>query len=374
MDLGATEWATFRKVTLPMIAPGVGAAALLAGAISIDDYVITSFNAGQTQTFPLFIFGATRQGVPPEVNVLATGLLVIVLILMGAQRGRAAAPGGARRGPHARGRLARRLADGLTSVASGARARPGVPGVPAPFGAATRRTNVHGVQVAGARADELARCRIALAGPSPRCCARSPPRLPCSSPCSGARSGHARPGRALRGGGGRGRDRRGRGRRADARRTARARRPGDAARHRVLHDDGPAGRARAADARRARRRERDDRVRRRARHPGRHRDARAHRAAGAPAHTTCAAAPRAPARAALGVVVAGRRRPRVPHPRAQGPAGGLRRRLRPAGRGLLFCAMLSTARRGPSGSRGAPPTCWSPSAACGSASRSSPSW
>jgi spermidine/putrescine transport system permease protein len=82
MDLGATEWATFRKVTLPMIAPGVGAASLLAAAISIDDYVITSFNAGQTQTFPLFIFGATRQGVPPEVNVLATALLVIVLILM----------------------------------------------------------------------------------------------------------------------------------------------------------------------------------------------------------------------------------------------------------------------------------------------------
>jgi spermidine/putrescine transport system permease protein len=83
MDLGATEWATFRKITLPMIAPGVAAAALLASAISIDDYVITSFNAGQTQTFPLFIFGATRQGVPPEVNVLATSLLVIVLILMG---------------------------------------------------------------------------------------------------------------------------------------------------------------------------------------------------------------------------------------------------------------------------------------------------
>jgi spermidine/putrescine transport system permease protein len=82
MDLGASEWTTFRKITLPMIAPGVGAAALLAAAISIDDYVITSFNAGQTQTFPLFIFGSTRQGVPPEVNVLATALLVIVLILM----------------------------------------------------------------------------------------------------------------------------------------------------------------------------------------------------------------------------------------------------------------------------------------------------
>jgi spermidine/putrescine transport system permease protein len=83
MDLGATEWTTFRKITLPMIAPGVAAAALLASAISIDDYVITSFNAGQTLTFPLFIFGATRQGVPPEVNVLATALLVVVLILMG---------------------------------------------------------------------------------------------------------------------------------------------------------------------------------------------------------------------------------------------------------------------------------------------------
>ena len=83
MDLGATEWTTFRKVTLPMIAPGVAAAALLAAAISIDDYVITSFNAGQTQTFPLFIFGATRQGVPPEVNVLATVLLIVVLVLMG---------------------------------------------------------------------------------------------------------------------------------------------------------------------------------------------------------------------------------------------------------------------------------------------------
>src|SRR4051794_1050701 len=83
MDLGATEWATFRKITLPMIAPGVAAAALLAAAISFDDYVITSFNAGQTQTFPLFIFGATRQGVPAEVNVLATILLLVILGLMG---------------------------------------------------------------------------------------------------------------------------------------------------------------------------------------------------------------------------------------------------------------------------------------------------
>jgi spermidine/putrescine transport system permease protein len=58
------------------------AAALLAAAISVDDYVVTSFNAGQTPTFPLFIFGASRQGVPPAVNVLATGLLVLILLLL----------------------------------------------------------------------------------------------------------------------------------------------------------------------------------------------------------------------------------------------------------------------------------------------------
>jgi spermidine/putrescine transport system permease protein len=81
-DLGAGTATTFLKVTLPMILPGVISAGVLAGALSIDDYVITSFNAGQTLTFPLFIFGATRQGVPPEVNVLATMLLLAVLALM----------------------------------------------------------------------------------------------------------------------------------------------------------------------------------------------------------------------------------------------------------------------------------------------------
>jgi spermidine/putrescine transport system permease protein len=82
MDLGATEWTTFRKITLPLIAPGVAAAGLLAFALSIDDFVITNFNAGQTVTFPLFIYGAARQGIPPEVNVLATMLLIAALALM----------------------------------------------------------------------------------------------------------------------------------------------------------------------------------------------------------------------------------------------------------------------------------------------------
>lgn len=82
MDLGANEWQTLRKVTLPLIAPGVAAAGLLAFAISLDDFVITNFVSGQTQTFPLFIYGAARQGVPPQVNVLAIALLLVVVGLM----------------------------------------------------------------------------------------------------------------------------------------------------------------------------------------------------------------------------------------------------------------------------------------------------
>jgi spermidine/putrescine transport system permease protein len=82
MDLGANQWTTLRKVTLPLIAPGIAAAALLSFAISLDDFVITNFVAGQTSTFPLFIYGAARQGVPPQVNVIATGLLLLVIALL----------------------------------------------------------------------------------------------------------------------------------------------------------------------------------------------------------------------------------------------------------------------------------------------------
>lgn len=82
MDLGANEWTTFRRVTLPLILPGVSAAALLAFALSFDDFVITNFTAGQTTTFPLYVWGAARQGVPPQVNVLATALLLVILALM----------------------------------------------------------------------------------------------------------------------------------------------------------------------------------------------------------------------------------------------------------------------------------------------------
>lgn len=71
-DLGATPWTAFRTVTLPLIFPGVLAAAVLAFALSVDDYVITLFNAGPTLTFPLWVAGASRFGVPPEVNVMGT--------------------------------------------------------------------------------------------------------------------------------------------------------------------------------------------------------------------------------------------------------------------------------------------------------------
>ncbi|MEO8511202.1 MAG: ABC transporter permease [Chloroflexota bacterium] len=83
MDLGADEWTTFRKVTLPLIFPGILAAALLAFALSIDDFVITQFTAGQTVTFPLWVYGASRIGVPPEVNVMGTiifGLAIVGIV------------------------------------------------------------------------------------------------------------------------------------------------------------------------------------------------------------------------------------------------------------------------------------------------------
>lgn len=85
MDLGADEWQTFRKVTFPLIFPGILAAALLAFALSIDDYVITSFVAGRSITFPLWVFGVSRLGVPPEVNVLGTLIFVVALLFIAVQ-------------------------------------------------------------------------------------------------------------------------------------------------------------------------------------------------------------------------------------------------------------------------------------------------
>ena len=82
MDLGANEWTTFWKVTFPLILPGVVAAALLAFSLSIDDYVITSFTSGQTQTFPIYIYGAQLRGIPVQVNVIGTMIFVSAVLLV----------------------------------------------------------------------------------------------------------------------------------------------------------------------------------------------------------------------------------------------------------------------------------------------------
>lgn len=78
MDLGAPPWRTFRKVTMPLITPGILAAALLSFALSIDDFIITQFNAGpDNKTFPLQIFGNYQRELPPQIDVLATMILLV---------------------------------------------------------------------------------------------------------------------------------------------------------------------------------------------------------------------------------------------------------------------------------------------------------
>jgi len=81
MDLGANELVTFRKVTLPLIAPAMLAAALLGFALSIDDFVITYLNAGPTQTFPIFVWGIARVAVPPQVNVVASAIFLVAIAI-----------------------------------------------------------------------------------------------------------------------------------------------------------------------------------------------------------------------------------------------------------------------------------------------------
>ena len=81
-DLGASPLRTFWKVTFPLILPGILAAALLSFALSIDDFIITLFNAGSLVTFPLYINGSFRVQFPPQANVLATIVLGVSVLLM----------------------------------------------------------------------------------------------------------------------------------------------------------------------------------------------------------------------------------------------------------------------------------------------------
>ena len=79
-DLGATPFETFRYVTLPLLRPGILAAALLAFALSVDDFIVSDFNKGTTETFPIYVFGAHLRGIPVQVNVLATLLFAVTVI------------------------------------------------------------------------------------------------------------------------------------------------------------------------------------------------------------------------------------------------------------------------------------------------------
>ena len=83
MDLGAAPFRVVMKVTLPLIVPGIAAAAMLSFALSLDDFIITLFNAGSKVTYPLYVYGARRAAFPPQINVLATTILLGSLILLG---------------------------------------------------------------------------------------------------------------------------------------------------------------------------------------------------------------------------------------------------------------------------------------------------
>jgi spermidine/putrescine transport system permease protein len=82
MDLGANEWATFTKVTLPLIAPAILASLLLCFAVSVDDFVVTYFNAGPRITFPIFVWNSARVGAPPQVNVIGSVIFIVAVTAM----------------------------------------------------------------------------------------------------------------------------------------------------------------------------------------------------------------------------------------------------------------------------------------------------
>lgn len=83
-DLGATPFMTFRRVTFPIIAPGVAAAALLTFALSLDDFIITYLNSGSRATFPIQVWTTKRSSIPPQINVFGTSVLIVSVFLAGA--------------------------------------------------------------------------------------------------------------------------------------------------------------------------------------------------------------------------------------------------------------------------------------------------
>jgi spermidine/putrescine transport system permease protein len=90
-DLGSSPWNAFWLVTMPVIFPAILSASLLAFALSIDDFIITSFVAGQKLTFPLWVYGSVKVGIPPQVFamgtvIFATGVLIAIAGLLMARR------------------------------------------------------------------------------------------------------------------------------------------------------------------------------------------------------------------------------------------------------------------------------------------------
>jgi len=82
MDLYANEWETFRRITLPLVLPGIIGAAMLAFSLSFDDFIITNLNAGTEVTFPMFVWGSQQRGVPMEINVVGTVMFAISLFIV----------------------------------------------------------------------------------------------------------------------------------------------------------------------------------------------------------------------------------------------------------------------------------------------------
>jgi spermidine/putrescine transport system permease protein len=82
MDLYANEVETFRRVTLPLVAPGIAAAALLAFSLSFDDFIITNFNSGTMTTFPKFVYVSAARGIPAQANVIGSAMFFLALAIV----------------------------------------------------------------------------------------------------------------------------------------------------------------------------------------------------------------------------------------------------------------------------------------------------
>ena len=169
MDLYADEWQTFRRVTLPLAAPGILAAALLAFALSFDDFIITNFNSGNVTTFPKFVYVSAARGIPPQANVIGTAMFVVALLVVLVGQPSEPAAGPDRSGPPGPGQEQRALAGVARSARPPARTRPaprrcgpaspaGRPGPPAGAGSrASARSPTSASTIASPAAGPLAR-------------------------------------------------------------------------------------------------------------------------------------------------------------------------------------------------------------------------